>query len=67
MKCTACDVVMEKGIIANNGMSWVQYNRSRKGFWEKFAALGLGMKILKPLVAWKCPQCQRVQLSVEVD
>jgi len=51
---------MKKGFITNSGKSWVASNVDRNGFWET-----LGIKWLKPLVAWNCEKCNKIELSVE--
>ena len=53
---------MVKGALVNNGSSWFVLNKKRGGFWETF-----GVSKFKPVVAWKCDNCQKIELRGEKE
>ena len=62
MQCSECSVEMEKGVLDANGRIWA--DPEKLPWWAKTKLIPL-VKIVKKVVAWRCPECKKVDLRTE--
>jgi ssDNA-binding Zn-finger/Zn-ribbon topoisomerase 1 len=63
MNCPNCKTEMIKGALVMQGHFWSKSDVNRNSFWQRFGT----PKSLEPVVAWKCPTCNKVELSMEIE
>lgn len=61
MECPICKSVMEKGMLTADSTHWMKEEGFIGGV-NKTMNPGFG---LERVVAWKCPNCKKVELSAE--
>ncbi len=59
MQCAKCEIEMEKGFLSSHGGSWMKAN-SLSTFFDKITFF-----LSTVVVAWKCPQCNKIELYLE--
>ena len=61
MKCPNCKTEMIKGMLVSQGSQWIQHTRDRDGWIDKLSAMSHAV----PVVAWRCPHCNKLELRIE--
>lgn len=65
MKCENCKTEMEKGIIDPKDAAWIPRNSITGGLLSFGKSFVSKMSQGKPLWAYRCPKCKKVELVTE--